>query len=137
LTLNRHADHPLEALTQYLKTPAQRIFLAAESAGRRETLWQLLNENALKPVLIDNFSDFLHSDAPFALGIAPLMAGFVLPAQALTASQDGAQTHRLVLLTENELYGPSTRRSKRRQERTSDIDSMVRDLSELKINDPI
>ncbi len=137
LTLNRHADHPLEALTQYLKTPAQRIFLAAESAGRRETLWQLLNENALKPVLIDNFSDFLHSDVPFALGIAPLMAGFVLPAQALTASQDGAQTHRLVLLTENELYGPSTRRSKRRQERTSDIDSMVRDLSELKINDPI
>ncbi len=144
LTIDRHAEHPLGALSAYLKTPAQRVFIAAESAGRRETLWQLLNENALQPALIDHFPDFLHSDVPFALGIAPLAAGFVLPQRALASPQrhkehlDASQpVMRLTLLTENELYGPAARRTKRRQERASNIDTMVRDLSELKINDPV
>jgi transcription-repair coupling factor (superfamily II helicase) len=44
----------------------------------------------------------------------------------------------IALVTETELYGPLARRaSRRRQEQASDVDSMVRDLSELKVGDPV
>jgi transcription-repair coupling factor (superfamily II helicase) len=62
------------------------------------------------------------------LGVAPLHAGFEL-------SADGA---RLIFITETELYAGSGRRvGKKKQEAVTQVESMVRDLSELKIGDPV
>ncbi|MBN3806328.1 transcription-repair coupling factor [Paraburkholderia sp. Ac-20336] len=126
LAIDRHADDPVAALRAYLGTTPNRVLFAAESAGRRETLLQLLADNHLKPASADSFQDWLTGDAHFSLGVAPLANGFALPG-------DG-----LAIITETELYGPLARRAgRRRQEQASNVDSMVRDLSELKVGDPV
>ncbi|HZV64401.1 MAG TPA: transcription-repair coupling factor, partial [Telluria sp.] len=69
------------------------------------------------------------SDAALALGVAPLQAGFEL------FDQDAGE---LVFITETELYAGSGRRvGKKKQEGVTQVEAMVRDLSELKIGDPV
>ncbi|VVD94935.1 Transcription-repair-coupling factor [Pandoraea cepalis] len=126
LAINRRADDPLAALRAYLARTPARVLLCADSAGRRETLLQLLHDNDLHAPSVESFEDFLTSDARFAIGIAPLAAGFLLP------------TEDLAFITENELYeGLARRAGKRRQEQATSVDSMVRDLAELKVGDPV
>ena len=126
LAIDRHADDPIAALRAYLATTPSRVLFAAESAGRRETIAQLLIDNHLQPGSSDSYEDWLTSDTRFALGVAPLGIGFTVPAEGFA------------IVTETELYGPLARRAgRRRQEQASNVDSMVRDLSELKIGDPV
>src|SRR5690606_17226999 len=76
----------------------------------------------------ETLQDFLASDQRFALVVAPLAEGFGLNAQDLT------------LLTENDLYPSQARprrRGRRAQEAGSDVEAMVRDLSELREGDPV
>ncbi|WP_087668300.1 transcription-repair coupling factor [Caballeronia humi] len=126
LAIDRHADEPLLALRHYLEQTPNRVLFVAESAGRRETIQQLLAENGLRTALDDTLQQWLAGDAKFSLGVAPLANGFALPGE------------QLAIITETELYGPLARRAgRRRQEQASNVDSMVRDLSELKIGDPV
>jgi transcription-repair coupling factor (superfamily II helicase) len=126
LAIDRHADDPVLALRAYLDATPNRVLFAAESAGRRETIAQLLAENHLRPAASGSFDDWLTSDERFALGVAPLANGFALAREGY------------VIITETELYGPLARRAgRRRQEQASNVESMVRDLSELKLGDPI
>ncbi|TDV17271.1 transcription-repair coupling factor [Paraburkholderia caballeronis] len=126
LALDRHADDPLAALRAYLDTTPNRVLFAVESAGRRETIAQLFAENRLRPASADSYEDWLTGDERFTLGVAPLSTGFALPGEGLA------------IVTETELYGPLARRAgRRRQEQASSVDSMVRDLSELKVGDPV
>ncbi|KNH10063.1 Transcription-repair coupling factor [Candidatus Burkholderia brachyanthoides] len=126
LAIDRHADEPLLALRHYLEQTENRVMLVAESAGRRETIQQLLADNGLRGESLDTFQEWLTADAKFTLGIAPLANGFSLPSE------------KLAIVTETELYGPLARRpGRRRQEQASNVDSMVRDLAELKVGDPV
>ncbi|QTD91104.1 transcription-repair coupling factor [Burkholderia anthina] len=126
LTVDRHADDPLAALRTFVESSGKRVLLTVESAGRRETILQLLAEHHLRPSSNDDFASWLASDARFALGVAPLASGFAVPGEGYA------------LVTETELYGALGRRAgRRRQEQASNVDAMVRDLSELKVGDPV
>jgi transcription-repair coupling factor (superfamily II helicase) len=62
------------------------------------------------------------------LGVAPLHAGF----------EPSTPDEHLIFITETELYAGSGRRvGKKKQEAVTQVESMVRDLSELKIGDPV
>ncbi|BBO59852.1 transcription-repair coupling factor [Mycoavidus sp. B2-EB] len=127
LSINRQASDPVAMLRSWLATPSPRVLITAESAGRRETILQMLSEHSLKPALLDSFDAFTQAEAVrFALTTAPLAAGFALPAE------------NIAIVTETELYGGLVRRvGRRRQEQASNVDAMVRDLSELKIGEPV
>ena len=138
VAIDRRATDPLAQLKKFAQTHSVPILLCADSPGRRETLKQLLHEAGLRPTDVNNFAEFithpslLNQDclSPISLGVAPLHAGF-----ALHENSDRTLSHWLI--TEAELYAGSVRRSRRRQERASNIDTMVRDLVELKIGDPV
>ncbi|MBI1890734.1 MAG: transcription-repair coupling factor [Burkholderiales bacterium] len=128
IAVNRRIEDPLANLRSYLMQTDKRVLICAESGGRRETLQQVFNEYNLSPVACDNFADFLASTDKLMLGVAPLYAGFELRA-------DDAN---LAFITETELYAGSGRRvGRRKQEGVTQVESMVRDLSELKIGDPV
>ncbi|NEX59800.1 transcription-repair coupling factor [Noviherbaspirillum galbum] len=128
IAVNRRVDDPLTNLRSYLLQAGRRVLLCAESNGRRETLQQYFGEFDLHPALCDSFADFLTSDAKLMLGVAPLHAGFELDAP------DGG----IAFITETELYAGSGRRAgRRKQEAATQVESMVRDLSELKVGDPV
>ncbi len=127
VAVNRHLDDPLSYLRAYLLQPGRRVMICAESNGRRETLQQYFSDFNLQPALVEGYEGFLASAQKFVLGVAPLQAGFEL---ALDES--------LAFITETELYAGSGRRvGKKKQEAVTQVESMVRDLSELKIGDPV
>ncbi|ARP95950.1 transcription-repair coupling factor [Bordetella genomosp. 13] len=133
VSVSRRADDPVMRLRALLARPGMRVLLCADSAGRRETLVQMLAEHGIAPDLqAESVQAYLDSDAHFGLAVAPLSAGFVIP-------EPGQPNAGLAFLTESDLYpGHATaRRGRRTQERTSNVEAMVRDLAELRAGDPV
>jgi transcription-repair coupling factor (superfamily II helicase) len=126
VAVDRKAGEPLAALTRFLIGFAGRVLLLAESPGRRETIAEYLAEHGLRSEACADFAAFRDADAPFMLGVAPLSGGFLLPGAGLA------------LITENELYAATARpRGKREASRRSNLEGWLRDLSELRIGDPV
>ncbi|MCX7148287.1 MAG: transcription-repair coupling factor [Rhodocyclales bacterium] len=124
LAVDRRADDPLAALRGFLSSHAGRVLLLAESAGRRQTLNDYLVEYSLPAVGCMDFAAFLASTEAFMLGIGPLSGGFLL---------DG-----FAVITENELYAATARpRGRRSDARRANLEGWLRDLSELKVGDPV
>ncbi len=127
LAVERRADAPLARLSAWLDATDDRVLIVAESAGRRETLAQLLGEHGIAMPQVDDWVAFAGAGPARALGIGPLAEGF---------RRDGAPG--LAVVTEAELFaGAGRRRRGRRQEATTDVDAIIRDLSELSIGDPV
>ncbi|WP_423681826.1 transcription-repair coupling factor [Undibacterium sp. WLHG33] len=125
IAVNRRADDPLTNLRSFLLQTDKRVMICAETAGRRETLQQYFNEYNIQLSLCEGYADFATANAKLMLGVAPLHAGFVL-------AED------LAFITEAELYAGSGKRiGRKKQEATTQVEHMVRDLSELKIGDPV
>ncbi|MCL2524110.1 MAG: transcription-repair coupling factor [Betaproteobacteria bacterium] len=123
LAVDRRADDPLAALKHYLAGLPGRALLFAESAGRRETLAAMFAEHGLKPAICADLDAFLGGDAKLALGVGPLHAGFALDAVAF--------------ITETELFAGIPRRSRREAAKKASFDNWLKDLTELKIGDPV
>ncbi|MFA7240501.1 MAG: transcription-repair coupling factor [Sulfuricellaceae bacterium] len=149
LQVERRAENPLERLENFINAFDGRILLVAESLGRRETIAQFLAEHTLKPTPCDSWNDFLQSRDKFMLGAAPLSAGFIVqrtedrgqktektPPQNLSSvlcplSSDTA------IITEGELYAAQVRQARRREARKTSSENLLRDLSEVRIGDPV
>ncbi|MFC4298195.1 transcription-repair coupling factor [Castellaniella hirudinis] len=127
--VNRRADDPLADLRRHLDATPLRTALCVDSAGRRETIAELLADYRLKPdAIFDSWQDCLQGEARFSLVVAPLTGGFQSPPAGLA------------VLTENDLYPAQAgrpARTRRRHEHSSNIDAMVRDLAELHVGDPV
>ncbi len=126
VSISRRAEQPLARLVDSLGRASGRTLLVAESAGRRETIAQLLQEAGIEAPVADTWQAFLDSPLRVALSVGPLSEGFTLG--------DGS----LSVITETELFAGSVRRGRRgRRESTTNVDAMIRDLAELKIGDPV
>ncbi|BAO29542.1 transcription-repair coupling factor [Sulfuritalea hydrogenivorans] len=124
LAVDRKADDPLAALRGFLGLHAGRVLLLAESPGRRQTLADYLAEYSLSALPCDDFAAFLAGDDAFMLGVGPLSGGFLL---------DG-----FAIVTENELYAATARpRGRHSDARRANLEGWLRDLSELKVGDPV
>tara|TARA_R110001599_G_scaffold159052_1_gene346142 strand:- start:167518 stop:171033 length:3516 start_codon:yes stop_codon:yes gene_type:complete len=124
IAANRRADDPLTNLRAWLLKTDKRVMICAETNGRRETLQQYFNEYDLPLTLCNGFADFSTASDKLMLGVAPMHAGFAL--------EDFA------FVTEIELFTGSGRRvGGKKQEGATQVEAMVRDLSELKIGDPV
>jgi len=124
VAVDRRADDPLTALKDFIAGFSGRILLLAESAGRRETLASLLGDYGIRPEPCTDLGGFLAGEARLALGVAPLHEGF------------GLDT--LAFVTEAELYaGTPHRRARHGAQRKASLDNWLRDLTELKVGDPV
>ncbi len=125
LDINHKASEPLATLKEFVTTYTGRILFAAETMGRREAVLQLFNSIALHPPYFSSWKDFLTSDAPHGITVTPIEDSFSLEMPALT------------LITETQLYGKRIMQTRLRKKTTQDADALIRDLTELQINDPI
>lgn len=123
LEVDRRAEEPLLKLKAYIKKAKIRILITAESLGRRETMSQLFVEQELDFPACETWAEFEASDAPVMIGVSTLHGGFVGDA---------------AVITEAELYATTVRQQRRRvKEKARNTEGMLRDLSELRMNDPI
>ncbi|MCG6951029.1 MAG: transcription-repair coupling factor [Betaproteobacteria bacterium] len=125
LAVDRRAQDPIAALKQFVAASPLRVLLAAESAGRRETMSAYFAEYGFEAAACTDFAAFLQGDERLALAVAPLAGGFALPAEGWC------------VVTEAELYAGTVRRRARGREKTVSAEGLVRDLSELKVGDPV
>jgi transcription-repair coupling factor (superfamily II helicase) len=125
LAVDRRASDPLAALRSFLQSSPQRVLLAAESPGRRATMAGYLAEYGLQPAPCAGFAEFLGAADRLQLAAAPLARGFAVPAEGWC------------VVTESELYAGTARRRGRAAEKRSSVEGLLRDLSELRIGDPV
>ena len=125
LTLNARQDRPCDALLQFIDNFDGRILFAAETAGRRETLLELLRENAIHPKAYQNWDEFLADDEALGITVAPLEQGLVLP------------DNKISVIAEPQLFGQQVMQRRRRSRKKRDSDAVIRNLAELTIGDAV
>ena len=138
ISVHRRDTDPINRLRNVVSREKIRVLICSDSAGRKESIRQLFEESnsvagvagkplyPLQPEGFESIAEFVKSDSLFGLVTAPLFNGFAW------ASEN------LLIITEAELF-TSTARQRRKSKATEsgDPDMIFKDLSELKIGDPV
>ncbi len=122
----RGADDPLAKFKAHGRNTQHRLLVLAESDGRRESLLDFLRASNLSLPAFDSLIEFQASEEKLGIATAPLNTGFAWLEEGID------------FITETELFasGPTTRR-RRKQEQVSDVEALIKDLSELNVGDPV
>lgn len=125
LDINHKATQPLAPLQQFITEHPGRILFCAETLGRREVILQLFRNISLHPIYFHSWDEFLQTDVPHGIVVTPLEEGFSLVNPALT------------VLPETQLYGKRVMQRRLRKKTVQDTDALIRDLTELQVDDPV
>ncbi|MBA4382453.1 MAG: transcription-repair coupling factor [Sideroxydans sp.] len=125
IAVDRRAEVPTQKFEDFLRSYKGRTLLLAESLGRREIMSGYLKEYDLTPTVCEDYASFLASKDKFMLGVGPIQIGFALPDENIS------------IVTETELYAAQPRSRAARAAKKSNVEGMLRDLSELKTGDPV
>ena len=126
LQVDRRADNPLHNLRDFTRDFSGRILFVAETLGRRETILSYFAEHGLALSQCDGFAGFVAGEDKLALAVGPVANGFI------------AEDDRFAIVTENELYASQARARDRREPASRLLaEHMLRDLSEVKVGDPV
>jgi transcription-repair coupling factor (superfamily II helicase) len=122
--VERKAANPLHKLNDFITQSKKRILIVAESLGRRETIQQLFKEHGLVVNTCDDWAKFTQANDAVMLGASSLHTGF--------------EHDNFIVITEAELYASTVRQQRRREkEKARNTEGMLKDLSELRLNDPV
>jgi transcription-repair coupling factor (superfamily II helicase) len=125
IAVDRRAQDPLAALKGFVASSGLRILIGAESPGRRETMLAYFAEYGFRPPVVNSFEEFSSTKDSPAIAVCPLANGFSVPAEGWA------------IVTEAELYAGTARRRTRGAKAQTSVEGMLRDLSELKVGDPV
>ncbi len=125
LRIDARAAKPAGALLTFLDGFAGRVLIAAESAGRREVLLELLHRENRFPAALEDWSSFIGGGDSFAITVSSTIAGLVLPDAGVT------------LIAEEQLYGERARQERRRRRAERDPEQILRDLRDLTEGAPV
>ncbi len=117
-----------QALRQFLDGYPGGVLVAADSAGRREALMEVMQSAQLKPEVVHDFKAFLDKvpgARTFAIAVAPLEDGFAL------------ESPRIAVLTERQLFPERANQPHRRRRSGKEPEAIIRDLGELSEGAPI
>lgn len=124
LRFDPRAEEPAAALLKFLEDFQGRVLFAAESAGRREHLIDLLRRHDLRPDTQNAWHDFVAGKTRLNIAVAPLEEGLHLPARGIS------------VISESQLFGARAAQQRRRRA-ARDPDSIVRDLTDLTAGSPV
>lgn len=130
IEVEHNAGDPLariRSLVTKALTKGDRVLFTAESAGRRESLLELLGKAAIHPRPVEDFSQFMRSELPCAIVISQVAHSFA--ARTLDST--------LWLITEAELLGAKITQRRRDKRQTQSSDALIKNLAELTIGQPV
>ena len=126
LAVRDHAG--ADALKSFLGSYPGRVLVAADSAGRREALLEILHAAGLQPQVVPGWNAFAaasHGEPRFGIAVAPLDDGFALVEPAIA------------VLTERQLFPERASQPRRRKRVGREPEAIIRDLGELTEGAPI
>ena len=127
LAIDDRLDIPAQRIQKFVKEFTGRTIIVSESAGRRESIQDLLKDHKIPYRQVASWGaadEVEHSDG-LAITVGALEHGFV--------SADIG----LAVVTETELFGQIVRQNRRRSSTAESHDSFVKSLTELRIGAPV
>src|SRR5271163_2432685 len=121
----RAAQPAAELVAHIDAAPNVRILLAAESAGRRELILDLLRARNLQPKVFHDFAGFRQSGLSLGITVSAAVSGLKLDAPPLE------------ILTESQLFGDRARQERRRRRAERDPAKILKELTDLRIGAPV
>ena len=109
LRIDVHAAEPFAPLDAFVRSFEGRVLLAADSAGRREVLLEMLRAQQHEVSLVDSWNEFASGNARLALTVAPDLQGLTLT------------TPPIALIAEAQLFGARARQERRRKRAASTL----------------
>jgi transcription-repair coupling factor (superfamily II helicase) len=125
LRIDPRSDEPARALTSFLRDFQGRALIAAESAGRREMLLDLLRRRQIDAQLLDSWSAFRDGGMELAITVAPIATGLLL-----------REPH-IAVIAEEQLFGERASQERRRRRAERDPEKIIRDLADLHPGSPV
>ncbi len=125
VAVDARAANPMALLEHYLMATRQRVLFCAESAGRRQTLLEILEQIGVTPADATGWREFIGASSPLAIAIAPLERGLSLEHPAIC------------LITEGDLFGQQVLQRRRRSRGQDQADQIVKNLTELRLGAPV
>lgn len=116
--IDARADDPLQNLRRFCESH-RSVLICAESAGRREALFDLFRKHHFDCEGIADWNSFIDGPDTIAITVAPLERGLLW------------QQPDFAVISESQLFGRRVSQSRRRQKSTQDSDMAVRNLAEL------
>lgn len=123
--IDPRAQAPAAELVAHIAASPARVLLAAESAGRRELLLDLLRGCDIALPLFDSFASFVAGDQHLGITVSAAVSGLRIESPALE------------ILTEYQLFGDRARQERRRRRAASDPAKILAELSDLRIGAPV
>ncbi|PSU35117.1 transcription-repair coupling factor [Photobacterium lutimaris] len=126
LTINHQLKEPLAELRRYSESYQGKMVFSVASEGRREALLDLLARIKLRPVVAPTLTEALAAPGKFSLVIGSAEQGFLL------------EQPEVALICESDLLGERVVQRRRRDEKKSvNADTIIRNLAELKVGQPV
>jgi transcription-repair coupling factor (superfamily II helicase) len=119
------ADQPAAELMAHLAASPARVLLAAESAGRREFLLDLLRARGVGVKIFDGFASFVAADQRLGITVSGAVSGLKLESPPLE------------ILTEAQLFGDRARQERKRRRAERDPAKILKELTDLRIGAPV
>jgi transcription-repair coupling factor (superfamily II helicase) len=123
--IDPRAEQPAAELAAHLAETPGRVLIAAESAGRRELLLDLLRARGITAKIFETFASFVASDLRLGITVSPAVSGMRLESPALE------------ILTELQLFGDRARQERRRRRSERDPAKILKELSDLRVGAPV
>jgi len=124
LRIDVRAPEPFAPLDAFLRSFEGRVLVAADSAGRREVLHEMLSAHQHEVSILESWDAFALGTARLALSVAPDLRGLTLT------------TPPVAVIAEAQLFGPRAP-VERRRKRVSDPEAILRDLQDLTPGSPV
>ena len=124
VTIQSQQKEPLGQLRQFIEHFKGNILFSVETEGRRETLLDLLSALKLKPKQIQSLDQA--ENEKFSLLVSSLEQGFIIE-----------QSLPVAIIGEANLLGERVQQRSRDKRKTINPDTLVRNLAELKIGQPV
>ncbi|HHF5407891.1 transcription-repair coupling factor [Haemophilus influenzae] len=124
VTIQSQQKEPLGQLRQFIEHFKGNVLFSVETEGRRETLLDLLSPLKLKPKQIQSLEQI--ENEKFSLLVSSLEQGFIIE-----------QSLPVAIIGEANLLGERIQQRSRDKRKTINPDTLVRNLAELKIGQPV
>ncbi len=126
MRIDPRAEQPAAELAAHIRASPARILLAAESAGRRELLLDLLRGRDIQPKVFDDFASFVAGSLSLGITVSAAVSG-------LQAGSAGAgNPHRSAIVRRSCAAGAHGAAARER-----DPAKILKELSDLRIGAPV
>ncbi|MFH4354971.1 MAG: transcription-repair coupling factor [Neisseriaceae bacterium] len=124
VSVDRKLADPLSSLKKFIQAYSGRVLLLADSLGRSEIIFYLLQQNGLEVERLQNWDQFLKSEVSLAMVVAPeFNRGFIL------------SELQVALITESDLYQNNSRRIHKKGKYQHLNHGNFIDLAEINVGD--